>query len=92
MAKRKPPKDSQPELPLDGPPPPTPDTPPAATAATPRPAAMAPADANGADVEVATAKPLNPADAPLAKHYRSWFLDYASYVILDRPSRTSTTA
>jgi topoisomerase IV subunit A len=84
MAKRKPPKDSQPELPLDGPPPPTPDTPPAVTAGSPRPTAMAPADANGADVELATAKPLNPADAPLAKHYRSWFLDYASYVILDR--------
>src|ERR1700744_1604714 len=23
-------------------------------------------------------------DAPLAHHYRDWFLDYASYVILDR--------
>jgi topoisomerase-4 subunit A len=23
-------------------------------------------------------------DAPLSKHYRNWFLDYASYVILDR--------
>jgi topoisomerase-4 subunit A len=23
-------------------------------------------------------------DAPLAQHYRNWFLDYASYVILDR--------
>src|SRR5262245_6881249 len=22
--------------------------------------------------------------APLAQHYRNWFLDYASYVILDR--------
>ena len=25
-----------------------------------------------------------PSDAPLAQSYRSWFLDYASYVILDR--------
>ena len=23
-------------------------------------------------------------DAPLAHHYRDWFLEYASYVILDR--------
>ncbi|MFT3784321.1 MAG: DNA gyrase/topoisomerase IV subunit A [Nibricoccus sp.] len=26
----------------------------------------------------------NGKEAPLAKHYRTWFLDYASYVILDR--------
>jgi topoisomerase-4 subunit A len=31
-----------------------------------------------------SAKPKNGAPAPLAHHYRNWFLDYASYVILDR--------
>ncbi len=30
------------------------------------------------------AKGKNAADAPLAQSYRTWFLDYASYVILDR--------
>ncbi|HZZ58867.1 MAG TPA: DNA gyrase subunit A, partial [Opitutaceae bacterium] len=29
-------------------------------------------------------KSPSPPDAPLAQHYREWFLDYASYVILDR--------
>jgi topoisomerase-4 subunit A len=32
----------------------------------------------------AKAKPGNPMEAPLAQSYRKWFLDYASYVILDR--------
>lgn len=30
------------------------------------------------------AKIKSPAEASLAQHYRNWFLDYASYVILDR--------
>jgi topoisomerase-4 subunit A len=30
------------------------------------------------------AKTKNPEEAPLAQSYRTWFLDYASYVILDR--------
>jgi topoisomerase-4 subunit A len=33
---------------------------------------------------VAKVPEKNSPDAPLVKHYRSWFLDYASYVILDR--------
>ncbi len=57
-------------------PPPASETPaptaPAATSAEPT--------ASEAPVEVRS----NPADAPLAQHYRTWFLDYASYVILDR--------
>jgi len=28
--------------------------------------------------------PRDPKDAPLARHYKQWFLEYASYVILDR--------
>ena len=37
-----------------------------------------------AALEVAKVPEKNSPDAPLVKHYRSWFLDYASYVILDR--------
>lgn len=82
MAKRKNSKPSdQPELPLNGGP--------ESTAATPAmPAAPTPAPASGGaeppDAPVATDAPRNPDDAPLAKHYKSWFLEYASYVILDR--------
>jgi len=35
-------------------------------------------------VENRESKIENPADAPLAQAYRGWFLEYASYVILDR--------
>jgi len=77
MPKRKVPKTSdQAELSLSG------DTAPAAS--------VVPA-ASGADDTVAAlvvAAPQvaekNSPDAPLVKHYRSWFLEYASYVILDR--------
>jgi topoisomerase IV subunit A len=37
-----------------------------------------------AALEVAKVPEKNSPDAPLVKHYRSWFLEYASYVILDR--------
>ncbi|MFM1852227.1 MAG: hypothetical protein RIS54_1911 [Verrucomicrobiota bacterium] len=52
----------------------TPVNPPAAT---PAPEADEPVAGE------ATAE-TKPGTAPLAQHYRSWFLDYASYVILDR--------
>jgi len=98
MSKRKHPSDSdQPELPLGadaaseaakgakGLPPepaaPVPSAPPAATPeapATPGEAVAAPAQPESA------ASLTNGHDAPLAQHYKDWFLEYASYVILDR--------
>jgi len=85
MAKRKTPKNSaQPELPLDAS-----DKPALAAEGTPGPAAN-PAPA-GRMPTLATTGPkrrkgvkVQDEDAPLAHHYRNWFLDYASYVILDR--------
>ncbi len=77
MAKRKSPKNTdQPELPLSE------------AAATPAAPTLTPAPA----APVEDAKPVVPSlgrpptqdPAPLARHYRSWFLEYASYVILDR--------
>jgi len=92
MAKRKTPKTpDQPELPLSagGGTPPVPPVPPAADSAAPV--------ANGASLVPATTDngvppPVRPPNgvsaredpAPLARQYRSWFLEYASYVILDR--------
>jgi len=90
MPKKKPSKPSdQPELPLDS-----------AAAAASAPAAVPatesavppaePAPAGGgaeAPEEGAAAEAGRPAatgPAPLAKHYENWFLEYASYVILDR--------
>jgi topoisomerase-4 subunit A len=73
MPNRKDPKDEQPELPL-------------AAKATPEsavPDATPPAEA----VELVAAEaelPKNNDNAPLAASYKSWFLEYASYVILDR--------
>ena len=83
MAKGKNPSDSdQPELPLagpssepDSPPPPLPAVTPSAE---PDPAALPVAEA------AAPVAPQNNDNAPLAHSYRNWFLDYASYVILDR--------
>ncbi len=40
--------------------------------------------AEAREAEAALADGGAPAEAPLARHYRSWFLEYASYVILDR--------
>ncbi|MDB6167870.1 MAG: gyrA 1 [Verrucomicrobia bacterium] len=86
MAKRKKPSSDQPELPLDAPEqkaavepakpaasvPATVPSPPSVEA----PAAPAPKRKKGEKVQ--------DEQAPLAQHYRKWFLDYASYVILDR--------
>jgi topoisomerase IV subunit A len=43
-----------------------------------------PAGSPDASAKAQTRKGANGAPAPLAQHYRNWFLDYASYVILDR--------
>ncbi|HEY8932510.1 MAG TPA: DNA gyrase subunit A, partial [Rariglobus sp.] len=75
MPNRKDPKDDQPELPLAG------KTPGASK--SDQPAATPPAEA----VELVAAQPEAPKTnehAPLAASYKTWFLDYASYVILDR--------
>src|SRR5512146_2684885 len=51
----------------------------------PKPAAATRGAAKaGPQLKAAGGKPKNGAGAPLAHHYRNWFLDYASYVILDR--------
>ena len=79
MAKRKNPDDSdQPELPLNG----GAD----ASAAEAKPPAAPPKGGGDAATEpaLATEPPRDPQDAPLARHYKQWFLEYASYVILDR--------
>src|ERR1017187_263769 len=72
----------QPELPLDSPPSPKP---------TNDPTPEKPTVKNAEPIEVAAPPParkkgekIQDDKAPLAKHYRTWFLDYASYVILDR--------
>ncbi len=75
MAKKNPPPDkSQPELPLDAAA--TPSTPAADASSAAAPVAAPPQRKKGQKVENDT--------APLAQAYRTWFLDYASYVILDR--------
>ena len=83
MAKRKnsTPSD-QPELPLNGGSESPADE--SVTPASPTPPPAPPAGGEPPDAPVATDAPRNPDDAPLAKHYKSWFLEYASYVILDR--------
>ncbi|MCF3648854.1 DNA gyrase/topoisomerase IV subunit A [Synoicihabitans lomoniglobus] len=76
MPNRQPPEDDQPELPLD----------PAKNAAEAAPAAAA----SNPDAEVSAGDENPPesaetvVEAPLAGAYKNWFLDYASYVILDR--------
>jgi len=77
MAKRNFPSSSdhsdQPELPLD------------AEAAASATDSMDVVTADGDDAgPPASAAPRAGGDAPLAGHYRKWFLEYASYVILDR--------
>jgi topoisomerase IV subunit A len=74
MPKKKPSKSSsdQTELPLSG------DTPPAVDRGSPDAPASAPPPRSGGKRDEARG------DAPLAVNYRTWFLDYASYVILDR--------
>ncbi len=86
MAKKTPKKpDDQPELPLSGNAPETADTPVleskelvhVATADSGSTPPSSPADAT-------PSAPGNNDNAPLAKSYEKWFLEYASYVILDR--------
>ena len=88
MAKRKKPSNDQPELPLEGAA--------SAPAASDQKADVSPepkpASATTPEVEKAAEPPpkrkkgekVQDEQAPLAQHYRNWFLDYASYVILDR--------
>jgi topoisomerase IV subunit A len=74
MARRKTPKDSdQPELPLS-------NAPEASAIPPPVPPAAMPPPPPPARAEVKTGN----GDSPLASSYRAWFLEYASYVILDR--------
>lgn len=87
MAKRKNPKDQQPELQFDGSAP----SPEARASAEPtkREDPADPTDITATNGDGVTGgengePPRNPDDAPLAQHYKAWFLDYASYVILDR--------
>ena len=82
MPKQKTPKPSdQSELPLSSEPTVAPAAPASAAPVEPAPVAAEPAPAA---LEVAKVPEKNSPDAPLVKHYRSWFLEYASYVILDR--------
>lgn len=87
MPKRNQPKDDQPELPFDGPAKSAASgnaTPAAQPQQAPEtPTAPASSSDEGAPPQV-QASITNGHDAPLAQHYRNWFLDYASYVILDR--------
>jgi topoisomerase-4 subunit A len=87
MSKGKHPSDDQPELPLSGQPSPQGSAP----AAAPTPGSQVsgfssqPSDAALPAAEAALpVAPQNNDAAPLAHSYRNWFLDYASYVILDR--------
>ena len=88
MSKGKKPSDDQPELPLAGQPAPESDRPASsAPAAAPTPESVSaegePATPPAAEAALPVA-PQNNDAAPLAHSYRNWFLDYASYVILDR--------
>ncbi len=81
MAKRKSPKNpDQTELPLldgaDADP-----SPPVKAASSPAVSPPPPSPVDGKD---AWGAGRTPSEGPLARHYRTWFLDYASYVILDR--------
>lgn len=86
MAKGKTPSESdQPEFPFSGPP----SAPEPAAPAVPAPVPTGPAaEADSATPAAAEAAPplapQNNDNAPLAHSYRNWFLEYASYVILDR--------
>ena len=96
MAKRKSSKNSdQPELPLDSTAVPIP--PKAERKAEPTPDPKSAPTAASADHDSATettaiepppprkkGQKVQDDKAPLAQHYRNWFLEYASYVILDR--------
>ncbi|MBL9192173.1 MAG: DNA gyrase/topoisomerase IV subunit A [Opitutaceae bacterium] len=77
MSPRKTPKDDQPELPLSTAAPET------TAAAVPAPPAAPPPPPPASEAPAGSPPPDGP-EAPLAQSYRKWFLDYASYVILDR--------
>ena len=96
MAKRKKPSNDQSELPLDaGTKPTAPEAkspkpeagpaaaPPAVVARDPQPG-IAPGESAEAPPKRKKGEKVQDDQAPLAQHYRNWFLDYASYVILDR--------
>jgi topoisomerase-4 subunit A len=75
MARRK--KDTkQIELPLSGAP--------AGAEQSPKSPAPSSKERKPAPIAKQKARGKNGAAAPLAQHYRNWFLEYASYVILDR--------
>jgi len=90
MAKRKKPSSEQSELPLDI----APAKPPNPGGTAESPASVSPGGNGGQthdEPQGATAPPkrkegekVQDEQAPLAQSYRNWFLDYASYVILDR--------
>jgi topoisomerase-4 subunit A len=88
MPKKKNQKNSdQPELPLDSAP--TPEPAAEAKVTTASPAASAPSAAPAGPAVFSPeprrgGKTVQEEDSPLASSYRTWFLDYASYVILDR--------
>ncbi len=94
MAKGKSPSDDQPELPLGGQPAvpePLPPIPPGSAGTSsealptqPESAAESEAPVEPAAEAAAPVAPQNNDAAPLAHSYRDWFLEYASYVILDR--------
>ncbi len=74
MPKRTPSPDDQPELPLNAEKP----------AASESAATSSPAESAGLVSAAQSEAPKSNDHAPLAHSYKTWFLDYASYVILDR--------
>lgn len=90
MPKGKHPSESdQPELPLSGPSDaPGPSSAPSESAPASSPEPLSTAAGSEDNLPIAEASepvaPQNNDNAPLAHSYRNWFLEYASYVILDR--------
>ncbi len=85
MPKKKSPKNSdQPELPLESVPSPEPKAPLSVVSAMPAPRVEAERSEGTVPPSRKKGVKVQDEEAPLAKHYRTWFLDYASYVILDR--------
>src|SRR3954452_19696503 len=87
MAKRKNPTGDQTELPLDStptPPPATPEETPEVSAESAQPETPAEQPSEPLPLARAPGEKIQDEQAPLAISYRNWFLDYASYVILDR--------
>src|SRR5688572_12583195 len=84
MPKKPTKNDDQPVLPLDADKPaPAPETEPSPAAAS-EPAAESVAADGSAPLEAEANGKIQDDQAPLAQSYRNWFLEYASYVILDR--------